>query len=214
MSTYIYRYKTKNHPWLYVGKSDRNLKGRINSHKKEDKFKPYLKDCSIFYFELDNPAQSKFVESYLIDKYKPLLNCVDKYEGVSPFSLNIPDWKPLKHYVREDNILPTLIENKTLLNKKNRDKEKIDELKEKIDELKFKIEDLKSEIEFYKKIYGNKNEQIEKWMNIVEIEQERNMTMMIHYNKMIRHYNELRERVNVLNGQNIILRNKIQLITQ
>ena len=103
MSTYVYRYMTDDEPWLYVGKSDCNLKGRLLAHSKEDKFSPFLKICKIVYVELSNPAQSKFVESYLIDKYKPLLNKIDKYDGVSNFELNIPQWKAIENYEHHPN---------------------------------------------------------------------------------------------------------------
>lgn len=237
MSTYVYRYKTKDYPWLYVGKSDKNLKDRIRAHKKEKKFKPYLKECSIFYFELDNPAQSKFVESYLIDKYKPFLNYVDKYEGISPYNLNIPEWKPLKHYVKKNNISPTLLENKNLSSEAS-DNKRLKELKLEIRDLKSKINSYEKYNGFYQKTDGNEkyfeklchvqkrqldakdrqiaehNKQLDGFLNIMRNTEEKYNTMMIHYDKMIRHYNELSERVKFLNGQNINLRNKIKFLEQ
>lgn len=98
MSTYVYKYVHPDYPWLYVGKSDTSAKDRINAHSKEEKFLPFLNDVKIFYIELDNKAQSKFVEAYLIDKYKPHLNIIDKYEQESAFELNIPEWIPYENY--------------------------------------------------------------------------------------------------------------------
>ena len=154
MCTYVYRYKTNNYPWLYVGKSDTNLKARIKAHKKEPKFKPYLNNVSIYFIELDNPAQSKFVESYLIDKYKPLLNKVDKYDNVSSFILNIPDWKPLSLYAKKD-IVSRLLDCPEPYNYE--------------DELKQTKLSYDSELKQIKSIYENELEQIksayenEKW---------------------------------------------------
>lgn len=98
MATYVYKYIHPKYKWLYVGKSDTNLRGRINAHKTEHNFKPFLKECEIYYIQLDNKAQSKAVESYLIDKYKPHLNTADKYEGESNLDMMLPEWIPYKLY--------------------------------------------------------------------------------------------------------------------
>ena len=111
MTTYVYKYEHPDYPWLYVGKSDVNLKGRIDNHKKENKFKPYLNDATIYYIELSNKAQSKFIETYLIDKHKPLLNVADKYEESSCFEMNMPEWKLYSDFI-ENNMLSKAIHKK------------------------------------------------------------------------------------------------------
>lgn len=163
------------------------------------------------------------------------MNCVDKYEGVSTFDLNIPEWKTLKDYVKKNNISPTLLKNESLLSEVS-DKKRINKLKLEIRDLKSKIESYEKYKDFYQKANGDEkyyeklclylkkcldvkdlqiaehNKQIDGWLNIMRNMEERNTTMMIHYDKMIRHYNELSERVKFLNGQNINLRNKIKFL--
>lgn len=144
MATYVYKYVHPNYEWLYVGKADNVIKDRIVCHSKEFKFQPFLKDAKIYFIELDNKAQSKFVESYLIDKYKPHLNVVDKYDGESTFTLNLPEWKIYKGHIRNE-IQQNLIKN-DWYNKNDWNKDAIiklgNELKEKEYALKRKDEEI------------------------------------------------------------------------
>ena len=138
MSTYVYKYVHPDYPWLYVGKADTDVKDRVNAHRKEGKFKPFLKRAKIYYMELENKAQSKFVESYLIDKYKPHINTVDKYEGESNLELNfLPKWKPYEEYIKSKTKDVPIINNW---------KDYIDEEQEEISKLKLEIKNLNEEI--------------------------------------------------------------------
>lgn len=89
----VYKYVCDN-KIIYVGKSDNSLINRLNCHKSEVKFKPYLKDAKIYYAEVVNPAMSTILETYLINKYKPELNSSMKYTGSLGIELPEPDWKP------------------------------------------------------------------------------------------------------------------------
>lgn len=87
----VYKY-VYNNEVVYVGKSDHSLKNRLNSHKKEDKFKPYLSKSDIYYAWVKNPAMTIILETYLINKYKPKLNVSMKYDYEIPFEIPEPCW--------------------------------------------------------------------------------------------------------------------------
>ena len=74
---------------IYIGKSDKSIDQRIKGHSSEDRFKPYLQDCQIYYYPLDNPAQTTVYEILLINKYKPFLNSQMKYE--EKIHIELPD---------------------------------------------------------------------------------------------------------------------------
>lgn len=57
MSHYVYKY-VNNGEIIYIGKCDSKLIQRINQHKAEDKFKPYLDTCKIYYAVLANATMS------------------------------------------------------------------------------------------------------------------------------------------------------------
>lgn len=91
MGHYVYKY-VYNGEIVYIGKNDTDLISRINQHKREKKFQPYL-SSEIYYIALENRTENKVMESLLINRYKPLLNVSEKYDG---FGLNIifdePKW--------------------------------------------------------------------------------------------------------------------------
>lgn len=72
MGHYVYKY-VYDDEIIYIGKNNTKLETRINQHKLEDKFKPYL-DSDIYYIELANETMSDVVESELIRRYRPRLN--------------------------------------------------------------------------------------------------------------------------------------------
>lgn len=194
MATYVYKYSHPDYEWLYVGKADSTIKERVKAHRKEHKFKPFLNGVKIYYIELDNKAQSKFVESYLIDKYKPYLNKTDKYEGESPFILNLPEWKIYENSLTYEKSNKNLIENEW--DKSNKE---IERLKKEIENIKFKhqneIKNIKSEYckkttitdellqttEFCMNIYKEMNEQnfeaANKWFDNYLEKQEENIKL-------------------------------------
>lgn len=93
MGHYVYKY-VYDGEIVYIGKNDTNLETRINQHKLEEKFKPYLK-ADIYYIELANSIMSDVVESELIRRYKPKLN-VAKMSDWSGLEFAEPEWKLFK----------------------------------------------------------------------------------------------------------------------
>ena len=87
---YVYKYVCDGEI-VYIGKNDTDLETRINQHKLEEKFKPYLKS-DIYYIELANSIMSDVVESELIRRYKPKLN-VAKMSDWSGLEFTEPEWK-------------------------------------------------------------------------------------------------------------------------
>ena len=90
MGHYVYKY-VHNNEIIYIGKNDTDLETRINQHKLEEKFRPYLK-ADIYYIELANAIMSDVVESELIRRYKPKLN-VAKMSDWSGLEFTEPEWK-------------------------------------------------------------------------------------------------------------------------
>ena len=90
MGHYVYKY-VYDGKIVYIGKNDTDLETRINQHKLEDKFRPYLKS-DIYYIELANAIMSDVIESELIRRYKPKLN-VAKMSDWSGLEFIEPEWK-------------------------------------------------------------------------------------------------------------------------
>ena len=87
---YVYKY-VHDDKIIYIGKNDTDLHSRINQHKLEDKFKPYLKSSKIYYCKLANSIRSDVVESELIRRYKPKLN-VAKMSNWTGLEFKEPKW--------------------------------------------------------------------------------------------------------------------------
>ena len=88
---YIYKY-VYNDEIIYIGKTNVCLVNRIDCHAREEKFKGYLDDCQIFYFECKNSAETTIMECYLINKYKPILNVSMKYSDNLNIDIPEPEW--------------------------------------------------------------------------------------------------------------------------
>lgn len=100
MGYYVYKYVWKNKV-IYVGKSNVSLKSRIKAHKQEQRFKKYLGNSEIFSFECCNPAETNIYETFLINKYKPILNRAMKYNDVLKIDIEEPEWE---RYDEEENV--------------------------------------------------------------------------------------------------------------
>ena len=98
MGHYVYKY-VYDGEIVYIGKNDTDLETRINQHKLEEKFRPYLK-ADIYYIELANAIMSDVVESELIRRYKPKLN-VAKMCDWSGLEFTEPEWKNLCRFLKE-----------------------------------------------------------------------------------------------------------------
>lgn len=205
MSTYVYKYVHPDYPWLYVGKADTSFEDRVYRHSKEEKFIPFLDEVKIYYIELENKAQSRMVELYLIDKYKPYLNVMDKYKGVSLFQLNLPEWKCYTEEFKSNPNNDFLIHwGKFPVDKRNlrkdieilnsKLKEKDDEIISLRRELIHKEEDIleiqkkhTDNIQFYYDLLSNKNNIIETYAKLLSEWQEK-------YERLLKNYNVLRNK--------------------
>lgn len=87
----VYKYVYGN-KIIYIGKSDNSIIDRISAHTKEEKFMPYIDKVDIYYSPCINPAHTKVVETCLINKYKPILNVMDKYEESFDVGFIEPSW--------------------------------------------------------------------------------------------------------------------------
>ena len=70
-----------NNAVIYIGMSKKDIFGRINAHSREEKFKPYIKDCEVFVHimnDVENKNLIKMFETGLIDQYCPILNDIEK----------------------------------------------------------------------------------------------------------------------------------------
>lgn len=97
---YIYKYVFHDEI-IYIGKVDSDLKRRVEEHAKEEKFLPYLKEAVVFCIQLANPTETTFMELYLINKYKPVLNVVAKYDGMTNIQVPEPTWIPYEQYLKQ-----------------------------------------------------------------------------------------------------------------
>lgn len=99
MGYYIYRYVHPDYPWLYVGQTI-DIEKRIKSHDSNNgdnisrKYENLLKESRVLFFEVGGKNQMNYVESFLIDKYKPYLNKKDKFvDRECPVEMKLPTWQ-------------------------------------------------------------------------------------------------------------------------
>lgn len=88
---YVYKYIFNNEV-IYIGKNNTDLISRINQHKSEEKFLPYL-SSDIYYICLNNEFDTDFMETLLINKYKPMLNISKKNNFELGINFVEPEWK-------------------------------------------------------------------------------------------------------------------------
>ena len=90
---------------IYIGKSNSSIKSRINSHKRETKFLPYIGRCDVFIITLHNNVEIDILERALINKYKPKLNEIDVYPVSSNYiKIDEPEWNLYIEESRKRNI--------------------------------------------------------------------------------------------------------------
>lgn len=109
MSYYIYRYIHPDYAWLYVGQTV-DIKGRIKSHDYSNtdnidrEYTDLLQEATVLYFECNSKNQMNYIESYLIDKYKPFLNKAGKDIDVScEAEMKLPDWRVYRQGSKDFN---------------------------------------------------------------------------------------------------------------
>lgn len=135
---YVYKYVFDG-KIIYIGKCDREIYKRIEEHKNEKKFKPFIGNVQIYYASVANSTMSDAVESELIRRYKPELN-VAKMSDWDGIEFVEPKWKLLT----EQEVKKEKKEKK----KKPLTSKQIENRRKKIEE---KEEMLKLAIEFYEK---------------------------------------------------------------
>lgn len=94
---YVYRYMIGDE-WIYVGKASRSVSDRVKAHAKEEKFYPFLSQCSISFLTFESIGDMATAESALIKAFKPKLNIADKTEYSFPIQITFDDtqWKEYK----------------------------------------------------------------------------------------------------------------------
>lgn len=95
---YIYKYVIKDNI-IYIGKTNTSLYNRIKSHSKEEKFKEY-KDANVYCFQCKNRIETDIYEKYLINKYKPILNVMDKISDTINIDIKEKDWMSYEEYLK------------------------------------------------------------------------------------------------------------------
>lgn len=94
----VYKYEVKGEV-IYVGKTNSDFETRIACHKRERLFAPYLSSAKIFVRELKDAKEADFMETLLINQYKPKLNKVKKDVTDIEICASI-DWIPWSEYNR------------------------------------------------------------------------------------------------------------------
>lgn len=82
---------------IYIGKTNSCFKSRIDCHKRgngiDEKFNAYKGNCKVYIAHLPNATETDILERGLINKYKPILNIADNFDGFSGFiHIQEPEW--------------------------------------------------------------------------------------------------------------------------
>lgn len=91
---YKYEYDGK---VIYIGKTNADFSARIACHKKEESFLPYLPEAKIFIYETKSACETDFLETLLINQYKPELNTSKKDLTDVDVCAEL-DWEPWDNY--------------------------------------------------------------------------------------------------------------------
>lgn len=83
---------------IYIGKTHNNLKTRISDHIRakgiDEKFQAYRDNYKVYVAFMPNPVEVDIMERALINKYKPVLNEIDNYKGMSGLiHVEEPNWR-------------------------------------------------------------------------------------------------------------------------
>ena len=95
----IYKYVTINtNEIIYIGKTNNSFINRIDRHNRgygiDEKFNAYKDNYKVYIAYLPNATETDIVERALINKYKPILNVIDNYEGFSSLiHVKEPKWQ-------------------------------------------------------------------------------------------------------------------------
>ena len=149
---YVYLYLHPVYGHLYCGRAD-NLDTRIYQHSYDDtdniprEYVHLLRESIVMYIELKNKAQGVCVEAYYIDKLKPMLNKILKYEedseedSDSELNLTHPKWKI---YLKNVERVSLLHEENTTLKSENK------KLLSSVNQLEFQLKEANNQLEYVK----------------------------------------------------------------
>ena len=95
----VYKYVTiDTNEIIYIGKTNNSFRSRIDNHNRgygiDEKFNAYKENYKVYIAHLSNATEADIVEKALINKYKPILNVNDNYEGFSSLiHVKEPKWQ-------------------------------------------------------------------------------------------------------------------------
>ena len=118
----IYRFVNKDNKTIYVGKTTKTLKMRLNAHCITDGTCPtecYEEVDRIFYFNVKSEIDLCLYEIYFINIFKPKYNTQDKYlKSDTTIVLPKVEWNEVKYKFKQEKI-ERLKKNKTRRKKVN-----------------------------------------------------------------------------------------------
>lgn len=95
----VYKYVTiDTNEIIYIGKTNNSFISRIDNHNRgygiDEKFNAYKDNYKVYIAHLPNATETEIVERALINKYKPILNVIDNYDGFSSLiHVEEPKWQ-------------------------------------------------------------------------------------------------------------------------
>ena len=69
----VYKYEADGEV-IYIGKTDSDFASRIVCHRREAAFAPYREKAKVFVRETKDASEADFLETLLINQFKPILN--------------------------------------------------------------------------------------------------------------------------------------------
>lgn len=110
----VYRFLDKTGNTIYIGRS-KNIYNRIYKQHFTSKghlpYKCYDSTCIVEFIKLDNNAECKALEDFLIDKYRPIFNSQDKSKSfkrqsfgeLEDYLVDLEKWKRYRFIKPLDN---------------------------------------------------------------------------------------------------------------
>lgn len=152
---YIYRYVHPNYPYLYIGQTT-NLKTRIKSHDTNNgdnidrQYTDLLQQSEVLFFKVNGKSQMDYIESYLIDKYKPYLNKAKKKPSQKcDVEMTLPEWQLFKE--RDNRSVVSVVTEKDFLDIVHQTEKKVEESQQVITNNQKIISELEDQIQNKKK---------------------------------------------------------------
>ena len=94
----VYKYE-HNGKVIYVGKTNADFSARFASHAGEEAFAPYRSQAKIFIYETKSENEADFLETLLINQYKPELNTAKM--GLTDVEVQAQvNWEPWDRYAK------------------------------------------------------------------------------------------------------------------